>query len=881
MADRTPRAVRVYRALLRLFPRAFRERFEQDLVELFTDLYAAAPRPRIRFWWRILVGTLRHGLAERLGGSTPQPVRPDPGDSLVTMLINDVRLALRACWSCPAFAATVVLTMALGIGVTSGLFTVVNGVLLRPLPYERPDRVVMLFERDPRGATSQVSLPAFEDWRDRLTTVSRVAVFGSQTANLTGTGEPDRMRAGFVSSEFFRVLGVAPLLGRDFTTGEDRPGARGVAVLPYGVWSRRFGSEPGILGRTLMLNNQPFEVIGVLPRAFEFPFDEIEVFLPLAATPALPPPVRDQRALFAFGRLADGASLGTANAEIVQLTTQLGVAHPDTNAGWTAEIVPFHTVAVRLVSTPLYTLLAAAFVVLLIACVNVANLTLARGSVRVREMAVRAALGASRRRLVAQLLTESVVLALAGGGLGLLLGNLLTDGLLALAPPLPRRDAIAPDWTVLAFTAGVSILTGLLFGAVPAFRGSRIKAATGPQHLGRATDRARGPVKRALLVAELALSLVLLVCAGLLAKSLVQMTRTDPGFEPDHLLTLEYRLPRNKYTTPSTQWDVHRRIVERVAEVPGVEVAALAGALPFSGNGSRIVIWRAEDPEPDRKTAPPVTATSVTDAYFEAMRIPVFSGRTCGPGDAPDAPLAVMVNRVLAEQMWPGRSALGQRLRGAGIPGEASVVGVVGNTLHYSHRAGMGAQLYVCYAQAPSIFASLVARTTADPMGAARAVQQAVWTVDPEQPVWKVRAMETLVASGAERERLVTTLMSTAAMLALVLAALGVFSVVSHSVSQRAREVSVRMALGASRGSILGLVLRETSSTVVAGIGIGLLGAMGASRLMASQLLNVTPGDPLTLIVTPAVLAVSALGAAALPAMRAASADPVASLRTD
>ena len=880
MVSGEPRSVRVYRLLLRLFPAAFRARFEQDLVELFTDLHAAAAPPRLRFWLRTVAGTVRHGLAER-ARDLVRPSRParTSRDSAMTMVMNDVRLAVRAWRARPGFTATVVLTMALGIGVTSGLFTVVNAVLLKPLPYDRPEQVVMIFERDPRGATSQVSQPAFDDWRTRLTSVARLALFGSQTANLTGIGEPDRMRAGFVSAEFFRVLGVAPLLGRDFAPGEDGPAARGVAVLPYGVWARRFGSDPSILGRTLTLNNQPFDVIGVLPRGFEFPFDDIEVYLPLAATPSQPPPARDRRALFVFGRLADGVSLDTATAELLQVTAQVAVEHPDTSTGWTAEVTPFHTVAVRQVRTPLYTLMAAAIVVLLIACANVANLTLARGSMRAREMAVRAALGAGRRRLVAQLLTESVVLAVAGGGLGLLLGSVFTEALLVFAPPLPRGSAIAPDGTVLAFTAGISVMTGLLFGVVPAFRGSSTELAAGLQHAGRTTDPARGRVKRLLLIAELALSLVLLVCAGLLAKSLVQMTRTDPGFLADHVLTLEYRLPRNKYSTPAAQWDVHRRIVERVAEVPGVEAAALAGALPFSGNGSRLVIWRAEDPEPDRISAPRVTANVVTDRYFAAMGIPVFAGRTCGPAETPEAPLAVVVNRVLADQVWPGQSALGQRLRGADMPGEAVVIGVVGNTLHFTHRAGMGAQLYACFAQSPGLFASLVARTTADPMATARAVQQAVWAIDPDQPVWKLRSLETLVSSGADRERLVTTLMSTAAMLALLLAALGVFSVVSHSVAQRAREVSVRMALGASRGAILRLVLRETSAIVLIGIGLGLLGALGASRLIASQLLNVTPGDPLNLLMTAALLAAAALSAAAWPALRAASADPLANLR--
>ncbi|MGE0462566.1 MAG: ABC transporter permease [Vicinamibacterales bacterium] len=894
MRTRPTRAASAYRLLLRCYPASFRARFERDLLELFEDLHSAAAPPRIAFWVHVLIGTLRHGLAERIAmRSQPRPFPPRPGDSTMTTLANDLRLAFRSFRSQPAFTVTVIATMALGIGVTSAIFTVVNAVLLRPLPYDRPEQVVMLFERDPRGATAQVSLQTFEDWRARLTTFTHLATFGSQTANLTGVGEPDRLRAAFVSADFFAVLGVSPLLGRGFTEADDQPGAGGVAVLPHGVWTQRFGADPDILGRTITLNNLPFEVIGVLPRSFEFPFDDIEAYLPAAASPeyatltgratrpGLPASTRERRALFVFGRVADGVSLDAASAEMRQVSEQLAAAFPDTNAGWSAEITPFHAVAVRLVRTPLYVLMGAVLLVLLIACFNVANLTLARGTTRAREMAVRAALGAGRRRLAAQLLTESLVLAVAGGTLGLLLGAALTEGLLALAPPLPRSSTIGPDPAVLAFTAVISIVTGLLFGVVPALRGSRVPVRESLQEGSRATDARRGRLRQALVVAELALSLVLLVAAGLLARSLAQMARTDLGFTADGLLTLEYRLPRNKYAEAPQQWDVHRRILESVANLPGIERVALASALPFSGNGNRVAVWRAEDPEPEKGTATVVMAVSITDGYFAAMEIPVIGGRTCSRGDTPGAALAVMVNRHLAERMWPGQSPVGRRVRATGVAGEGVVVGVVGDTIHAGYRAGVGPQLYACFAQSPQIFATMIARTTGDPMASARAVQQAVWAVDPDQPMWKIRSMTSMVASGTGRERLLATLMAAAAVLALGLAAVGVYGVVSYSVTRRAREISVRMALGASRGSILGMVLRETAGVVALGLSLGFLGSLASSRLIANQLHEVAPGDAGTLILTGLVLAFTALMAAALPAARAASADPVTSLRLE
>jgi putative ABC transport system permease protein len=871
----------VYRTLLRVFPRSFRRRFETDLLDVFTDMYAAAPPPRARFWLRITWATLRHGLAERgVGPRGRQAASAPPGDSIMTTLIHDLSLALRTCRLQPAFTAAVVITMALGIGVTSSMFTVVNAVLLRPLPYAEPERVVMLFERDPQGSIAQVSLPAFDDWQAALTTVTPLALFGSQTANLTGAGEPDRLRAGFVSATFLEVLGVAPLLGRDFAAGEDRPGASG-AILTYGTWARRFGADPRILGRSLTLNNQPFDVIGVLPRGFEFPFDEIEVLLPLAASPGAPRPARDQRALFAFGRLATSATREAAAAELKHVAEQAATAHPSTNAGWSADLVPFQSVTVRLVRQPLVLLMGAVSLVLLIACANVANLMLVRGAGRGREMAVRAAMGAGRGRLIRQLVTESVLLALAGGALGLLIGGAMTEGVLALAPPLPRADTIGPDRAVVVFTTVLSLCTGVLFGIVPAVRGSRVDPAAALQHGVRTTESGRGRLRQALIVAELALSLVLLVGAGLLGRSLVQMIRSDPGFDARHVLTMEYRLPRNKYPDARAQWAVHQRIVGSIGAVPGVDVAALASAVPFSGNGARLTIWRAEDAAPDPQLAPTATVLSTTADYFTAMGIPLVGGRTCGDQDGPDAPLVVLVNRVVADRMWPGSDPIGRRLNAEGIPAPAVVIGVTGDTLHASYRGGKGPQVYACLAQTAGLFATVVARTTGDPMASARAVQKAVWTVDPDQPVWKIRSLESLVASGVQRERLVTTLMAAAALLALLLAAVGIYSVVSQSVAQRTREVGVRIALGASRRTILGLILRETGTLVAVGLGLGLVGALAAARLIASQLENVGPRDPWTLAATSILLAATAVAAAVLPARRAASVDPVANLRAE
>jgi putative ABC transport system permease protein len=797
----------------------------------------------------------------------------------VTSILEDVRYAGRGLRQHPALVATVIATLGLAIGANSAIFTVVNAVLLRPLPYSEPERVVMLFEVDPSGRDSFVSVPTFEDWQRTLETFTGLSLVGGQTANLTGVAEPDRLRAGFVTAGFFDMLGVPAIIGRTFVSGEDRAADTKTAVLMYRTWRARFGGDPSIVGRALILNNEPHEVVGILPPTFEFPIDDFDVWLPYSALP-IQERERDSRNTMVVGRLRRDVPVQTAQAELRQTAGDLARAFPATHTNWSARFEPFHDVTVRLVARNLRLLWGAVVFVLLIACANVANLLLARASARQREMAVRSALGASRARLVRQLLIESIVMAAVGGTLGLVLGALLTDGMLTLLPNLPRADGVAPDTTVILFTAMLSIATGLIFGMVPALRTSRpdLRAALNEGGRGgesRATSRWRG----ALVVGELALSLVLLVAAGLFIQSLTRLMTVDLGYDPENLLTLEYRLPRNRYSSADAQWNFHRTVIERIAQVRGVTVTALARAIPQSGNGGFVGFWRSEDARPAPEAMPRAQYNVVSPEYFTAMRIAVYEGRVCRTADTPDTPLALIVNRLLAERLWPSQSPVGKRLRAPDFPGEAVIVGVVGNTRPQLLTSPMQSQIYGCLSQQPGIFASVIVKTAGEPMALARSVQRAVWSVDSDQPVWKIRSSESLVRGSVQTQRFVMLLMSLAAGLALLLAGLGTYGVLSYNVQRRTREVGVRMALGATRANIVRLVIRQTAWLTLTGIAIGLTSAVVLSRLIAAQLYEVSPRDPATMIVTAMTLAGVALTAAWLPARRATRIDSMVSLR--
>jgi putative ABC transport system permease protein len=830
-----------------------------------------------------VVDALHHGLQEHFTRrrSLPLRVHHAKGPSAMSLWIEDVRYAARAVRHQPGVAATIVVTLALAIGANSAIFTVVNAVWLRPLPFADPDRVVVLFEVDPQGRDSMTSLAGFEDWRRTLTSIRQLSVMGPQSVNLTSVAEPDRLRGGFVTAEFFDMLGVKPIIGRGFASGEDQRGAARTAVLAYATWQQRFGGDPAILGRVLVLNNEPHEVIGVLPANFEFPIDALDVWLPYSSYP-IQDAARTTRNSMVIGRVAPNVTLDQAETELRQVAADLARAYPDTNTRWSARLEPFHDVAVGSFAGNLRLLAGAVGFVLLIACANIANLLLARGSGRQREMAVRAALGAPRARLVRQLLLEHVIVAVAGGTLGLLLGAALTDGMLALLPNLPRAHGVAPDATVVAFTAALSMATALLFGLIPALRASRTDLrATLNDHPRGGSSRDGARLRSALVIAELALSLMLLVGAALFIQSLSRLTNVELGFDPRNVLTLEYRLPRNKYATPEQQWAFHQQVVERIAAVPGVEVSALARAVPQSGNGGFVGFWRAEDSRPSQEAMPRAQYNVVTAEYFRALGIQLIAGRVCGPDDTAEAPLTLVANRMLADRLWPGDSAVGKRLRAPDFPNEAVIVGVVGNTRPQLLSQPVGPQIYGCLSQQPGIFATVIAKTNTAPMTLARSVQQQIWNVDPDQPMWKIRSSETLVAAAVQPQRFVMLLMVCAAGLALLLAGLGTYSVLSYSVQRRAREVGVRMALGATRRDVARLVLGQTVVLIATGVVLGLAGAFALSRLLVTQLYDISARDPQTFAVTAVVSGVVAFIAAWVPTRRATSVDPVVTLRTE
>jgi putative ABC transport system permease protein len=820
----------------------------------------------------------------------------------VTGFRQDLRYAVRGLRQRPGFTLVAVLTLALGVGANTAIFSVVNGVLLRPLPYERADRLAMIWGHRNQEPLAELSVPEYWDLRERTHSFAGVAAFTDGNINLTGTGTPERIRAGYFTANTPAVLGVAPAIGRAFTTEEDLPGGPPVVLLGDGLWRRRFGADPKVIGRVLVLDDTPTTVVGVMPPDFQLPSHYAgapkELWAPMQLDPAINRGVRGWHFLEVIGRLRDGVALDAASAETSTLMRGMLATYP---MEYTSEFDGSSTAVsqsvVGDVRPALLVLLGAVALLLLIACANVAGLLLARSEVRQREIALRTALGAGRSRLVRQLLTESLLLAATGGLVGLLLAVWGVRGLVLAAPPsVPRLDAVGIDLRVLGYTLGVTLLTGILFGLAPALhavRGDLTGALTDGRRAGT-TGRGRQRVRQALVAGQVAVALVLVTGAGLLVQSFLRLRQVDPGFVPERLLTARVELSPVRYDSNDVRRRFYENLLERLRTIPGVHSAATARALPMTGRleiGDWSFILEGQASSPPRPSDwHPADWQVVSPGYFETMGIPMLQGRDFAATDRLGAPGAMIVNRTLARQVWPDGDALGRRVLLGGGDADSvwrTVVGIVGDVRHRGLTASPRPEMFLPYAQFPAGTGNappsmhVVLRAAADPSALVTALGAAVAALDPDVPLSGVQTMETAMGSWAAERRLIMLLVSGFALVALVLGSVGIYGVMAHLVAQREREIGVRMALGALPGQILGLVVSQSAWLVGGGIVAGTVGALAVTRLLTGLLFQVRPTDPLTFIGTALVLVVAAAGATLVPALRAVRTDPAHALRSE
>lgn len=804
-------------------------------------------------------------------------------------LIQDLRFAARSFLRAPRFTVPAILALALGIGATSAIFSVVRGVMLKPLPYRDPDRIVSIWEANiPRNRLRNVVGPAnFIEWKERARSFEYLGMVGPARFNLMLDGQPFEVVGMSASSEVFAALGVQPLLGRTYDASEDLRDNDAVIVISYEFWQSRLGGRDDVLGLTIETNGRARSVIGVMPPEFTIEGQRAEFYVPYGWTIEQLRAALGRGSSHAIARLRDGVNVTQAQDEMRTLMAQLERDAPQRNTGWTAAVVPIHELTTETVRPALLLLSGAVLLVLLIACVNVANLLLARSTARARELGLRAALGAARGRLLRQMLTESLLLALAGGAAGLLVAVAFHRGLLALVAnriPVPRLDQVTLDLTVVGVTMALALGTGLLFGIVPAILATA-SASDALRDGGRhgASPRARRTLG-ALVVAEVALSLVLLTAAGLLLRSVIRLQGVEPGFRADGLLTARVSLPGTRYSEGTDIARFFRDIVAEVRSIPGVEYAAAISYLPLSGPGIATSFYRADRPAPPDGQAPITEVRPVTPDYFRTMAIPALAGRDFTDADDERAPLVAIVSDTLVRQTFPGEDPIGRRLQVAiGPEGrmEVEIVGVVGDVQFASLDADIRPAVYLPHPQLPVGFMTLVTRTPLDPLSLTGAIADAVRRLDAELPLADVRAMTEVVGATLARPRTVSVLLSAFALIALLLAGVGVYGVMAYSVAQRTQEIGVRMALGATAESVFRLVLGQALRLVIMGVAIGLAGAAVLAGLLESLLFQTPPLDPLTFTVTALVLVAVATLASYVPARRGTLVAPLDALRTE
>jgi predicted permease len=812
----------------------------------------------------------------------------------MSSLLQDLRFAIRQLRKSPGFALTTVLTLALGIGATTAIFSLINTVLLRPLPFPEPDRVMSAMALDTSvrksGIPGNLSYPDFFDWRSRNHSFEAIACHRRDGLTLTGSGTPQQLEAEVVSSDLFRALGVNPILGRGFVLDDEKPGTH-VAVLSHETWQSLFGADPTVVGRTITLDRNNYTVLGVMPKGFQFPIQNPApaLWVTLADDATGKDPMTAQRgmqALTLVGRLKPGVTVQQANADLSLIARNLSTQYPDTNKTETgATVVPELENLVGNTSSALHVLFAAVLFLLLIACANVAGLMLTRASRRQSEMAVRSALGASRFGIIRQVLVESIVLSLGGGAVGIALSVVLLKTMLRFVPQnLPRLDQVSVDGQVLVFAVVASMLTGILFGVLPAWRMSRLDPSLALREGTRSVTSGRGQhrLNNILVVAETAIGLVLLVGAGLLIHSFVRVLNVDPGFDPHHVLTASLNLPENQYPNLK-KVQFYDELLSRLAALPGVESVAAGFPLPL-GRGNIGISFSIEGRPVAKGDEPGEAAGIVTPDFFRTMRIAVLSGRAFMPTDDSKSPPVAIINQAFARKYFPGENAIGKHFKpglGDGILEEPmrEIVGVVADVKQRGITAEMPPQFYLPFKQAIVFSPPIAIRTSGDPLSLIGPVRAQLAAVDSNIPLYRIRTLDDYVSLSAAQPRFQTVLITFFATMALLLSAIGLYAVLSYMVAQRTLEIGLRLALGAQREDVLGLILRRGLILAVTGLGIGLFVSLLLTRFLAEMLYGVRPFDPLTFVGVSAVLLLVSLIASSAPAFRAARLDPMRTLR--
>jgi putative ABC transport system permease protein len=803
-----------------------------------------------------------------------------------------MRYALRTLRRSPGFTAIALLTLALGIGANTAIFSFVSGVLLKPLPYRDPHSIVLVWEKPPGGQRNGISTLNYLDWKNRNTVFeSMAAVSFGGSVTLTGTGEPEELQGSRVSAPFFAIFGVRAVLGRTFASDEDQPGKSQVVVLSHRLWETRFGADPKILGRTLTLSGKPCTVIGVLPAHGPFDRSWSQLWLPLAFEPR--DMTRDYHWLMSYARLKPGVTLELSQTAMDTIGARIAEAFPESNKGWGVTVERFEDQLVgQQLRRSLYVLLAAVGAILLIGCANLANLSLARGTAREREIALRASLGAGRWRLIRQLLTENLIIAFAGGILGLAVGYGMMRGLTWLMPPysLPSEADVSIDLNILLFTLAISLFTAILFGLAPAVHTTKVDLAASMKEGGRsATSGAgRARLRGALIVSEVALAFVLLTGAGLLINSFFRLQQVDTGFNSVKVITAGVPIPRTRFPQPEPLLQYLRLIRERVGSVPGVRDVAFTNALPMEGWGDGMPFLIAGRETVDRANRPSCFYKRVSGSYFSTLQIHLVRGRTFTDRDGQGAPPAIVINESMAKRYFKNEDPIGKRILIQklmyGQPGLGSeiaweVVGIVSDEQTGSLGDRKSAGIYVTFDQSPTNDVSMLVRAAIDPETLTAAINRAIHEIDKDQPLADVRTLDRIKSETVANDRLQTMLLTTFAVLALLLAAIGIYGVISYSVTQRIHELGIRAALGASRSGLLALVIRRGMALALGGLAVGLGGSLALTRLLGSLLFEASPRDPVTLMAVAAILASVALLACYIPARRAASVDPMVALR--